>query len=186
MRLAVIVLSSIFGWSLVVFVLRGCAREDPPLPAQALPVEVAEAPVCPLCPPCPAVEVEVPPTEPSVAEPLDFQAPGDELDPQPVEPTREDPPVFEAGSETVRLAVSTSPEQTKALIGKFNDLLDGTTWPHRVTTWRTTSGRDPTVIARLQIEGISEDAGLVLCGWLMGRGWEPGVHPCDLRQKEHD
>lgn len=89
----------------------------------------------------------------------------------------EGPPSYLMGAGTLRLSVAHSVEQAEDQKRKLERLVPG--WKFQV--WRTSSGKDAKVKARVQAADVHPAAGTTLCDWLAAKGWEPGAVPCEMR-----
>lgn len=83
------------------------------------------------------------------------------------------------GLGTLRLGVMHSVKEGVQKKVELERLLTGRGW--RLQVWRTRSGKDPKVKARVHAIGVDPGAGEALCAWLDSKGWQPGAAPCAMR-----
>jgi hypothetical protein len=93
---------------------------------------------------------------------------------------QEGPPSYVIGAGTLRLSVAHSVEQAEEQQRKLERLLEGKGW--RFHVWRTRSGKDERVRARVQAEDVDPIVGDMLCAWLEKKGWHAGAVPCEMRR----
>jgi hypothetical protein len=88
------------------------------------------------------------------------------------------PPDYESGAGTCRLGVAYSVKEAELRRDTAANMLPG--WS--IEVWRTKSGRDPKVRARVDAVDVTPGACVAVCDWLKLRGWKSGAVPCELRQ----